>query len=359
MNKPIVNGKISKRTYCPSCFSLVSWDTSKVEKSGLIECPNCHGAIKCNNAEIIISDLIEEKDIAAVVNGIAYTSENLIEGVKQVAAQGGEITFNSDLALEEMITFEDVNAVINLEDCTLDFGTQNFNFKNSIITINGTENSVIKGQSDKLFRIDNSVVTLNKGNYEAKKWGLEPFNSSKLVLNNIKIDAQEACLVFYDNSNVIVNDSELTSKDNFVIGTQGIDSNIKKRITVNNSILNGNITTAGYISCGIYAASNANFIINNSTINSNSGCGILMRAGKVTCNETKINVKGTIEGKVGDGKVLIGCDGIAYDAKSNYPGKENLKLTVDRNTLITAENGQRIGYYLGEDDTANIIDNGK
>lgn len=362
MNKPIVNGKVLKRAHCPSCFSLVSWDTSKAEKNGLIECPNCHGAIKCNTAEIIISNLIEEKDIAAVINGIAYTSENLIEGVKEVAAQGGEITFNSDLALKEDITFENVDAVINLEDCALDLGVQNFKFRNSTITINGTKDSVIKGQSDNsLFSIKNSKVTLNNGNYETNKWGFLPFESSKLILNEIKMEAKEACVTVYSNSSVTINNCELTSTDNYVVGTQGSkeEENTKKYITINNSVLNGKITTTGYLSCGIYSVSDAKVIINDSTINSNAGCGILMRAGEVQCNGTEINAKGTNEGKIGDGKALIACDGIAYDAKSNYPCKDTLKLVIDKNTQITAENGQRIGYYLGEEDTANIIDNGK
>ena len=30
-NHIIVKGKITKRTYCPSCFSIITWDSSSVE----------------------------------------------------------------------------------------------------------------------------------------------------------------------------------------------------------------------------------------------------------------------------------------------------------------------------------------
>lgn len=359
MKQVIVKGKITKRTYCPSCFSILSWDSSEVEKSGLVKCPVCQGAVKCNKAEIVLSELVEDKDITAIIDGVAYTSETLIEGIKQVAQKGGNITLNSDLKIEEPISFEGVEVTIDLNNHTLDLVNTGLTLKDSKVVINGGVNGKIVSQASDAFILSNADLTLNEGSYELAKWGLDLKAKSKATFNNIKMQSKEGTITLFEKSAIVINNSELTALDNYVIGTHGTEKDIVKYITINNSIINGEIISAGYISCGIYAASDAKIIINGGEINSKSGCGILMRSGKVECNNVIINAKGNIEGQVGDAKNKIKCDGIAYDTIANYPDKNTLNLVIDKNTKIITENGQRIGLYLAEGDEANIQDKGE
>lgn len=363
-NHIIVKGKITKRTYCPSCFSIITWDSSSVEKNGMTKCPACGGAINCSKAEVLFSDVIEDKDIAMVVNGVAYKADQLEEALVSLGENGGYCKLNSDLALTKPISFKEGQATIDIDNHILDCGNNAINVNaGTTLIIEGKQEGKITGSGDHIIRIDNgSSLIMNSGKIEAAKWGIDVVNKSKATINGGEIQAREACLVPSSYSSVIINDGELSSKDNFVIGVSGAkeESQKTKFITINGgTIISKKPITVGYISCGIYSPSATKIVLNGGKIISEDGCGILMRAGNVECNGTIIEAKGNSEGWVGDSKQVIKADGIAYDSKANYPDKDTLKLTINKNAKITSETAQRIGTYLAEGDTANIIDKTK
>lgn len=356
----IANGKINKRTFCPVCFSAITWDNPDAEKNGSVKCPKCKAAVKASSAEIIFVDEINKENISALVDGVAY--ENLEEAIAAFSKKGGEIVLTKDTTLTQKLVLEnDVTGTITLENCKLDLGADYIRVAyGSNITINADENSSITSTGVLLEAVD-AKVTLNGGNYSSGSWGVRTAKTTVISLNGLKMEAKEACIMPYVDSTIIINNCELTSKDNFVVGTNGRESEngTKKSITIINSVLNGEITSNGYISCGVYLASEANVTIKNSTINSASGCGILLRAGQVKLLKTKIDVHGNITGKVGEGATLIGCDGIAYDTVTGYLGNENIQVTIGEGTKITCENEQRIGLYLNEGEEPNIVDKGE
>ena len=327
----------------------------------MTKCPACGGAINCSKAEILFSDVIEDKDIAIVVNGIAYKADQLEEALVFLSKNGGYCKLNSDLTLTKPISFEKGQAIIDIDNHVLDCGSNAINVNNNAtLIIEGSQEGKITGLGDHVIRVDNgSSLIMNSGKIEAAKWGIDVINKSKATINEGEIQATEACLVPSSYSSVIINGGKLSSKDNFVIGVSGNkeESQKTKFITINGgTIISKKPTTVGYISCGIYSPSATKIILNGGKIISEDGCGILMRAGDIECKGIIIEAKGSSEGWVGDSKQVMKADGIAYDSKANYPDKNTLKLTINKNAKITSETAQRIGTYLAEGDIANIID---
>lgn len=148
-----------------------------------------------------------------------------------------------------------------------------------------------------------------------------------LVVDDIEITAQEACLMAFYASNLTVNGGTYTSKDNLVIMTNGSTGQGKNNIVVNGGTFNGNITTSGYIAGGIYVANDDTVVVNGGTFNIVNGVGIVARSGNTTVNEGvvfNITCDGSITvGKVGDAKIDISVSHeLVLDKVANYPGGE-------------------------------------
>ena len=139
--------------------------------------------------------------------------------------------------------------------------------------------------------------------------------------------AQEACLMAFNGSTLIVNGGTYTSVDNFVIGTNGTvkpDNDMGHNvITINGGTFNGGIQSAGYVACGVYVANSDTVTVNGGTFNITNGVGILARSGNTTVGEDVVfNVTGDGHlGKVGDSKVTVPAgEVLVLDLKANYPG---------------------------------------
>lgn len=357
MKQALSIGKITKKTYCSNCFSILSWDSPEIEKNGVLECPTCGSLVNYSNATIDFSNQIEKENIAFIVNGVAYDENNLEEGLKDISKNGGEISINKDITLTTTLTIEK-DATINLNNSTLNCGNTTLAINDGKVTINGDEGKIIS-QATTAIDVNNGTLTINGGNIETTKWGIDVRGTGKIIYNNGTITSQEGCITPWNYSSVIINGGTLTSKDNYVIGTNGrsTETGKTKYITINGGTLIGKKpVTAGYISCGIYSANAGKIVLNGGKILSEAGCGILMRAGSVECNGALIETKGNEEGWVGDSKQKVNCAGIVYDSLSNYPDKKTLKLKIDKKTKIKAENKKDIELYLAEGDQENITD---
>ena len=166
---------------------------------------------------------------------------------------------------------------------------------------------------------------------------------SKLIVDGGTFEGQETALMAFDKGEVIVNDGEFNTIDNFAIGTNGTDGRGGNTVIINKAVLNCGITSANYEACGIYVANNDKVVIGPEVeINVTKGCGILMRAGEVEVKSgVKINLTTDDEdftGYVGDNKTKMTQSGIIYHESANYPGKTGMKLTVDNGVTINAIN---------------------
>ena len=155
---------------------------------------------------------------------------------------------------------------------------------------------------------------------------LAAMEGATLTINgNGEVKAQEVCVLVLDGSKAVINGGTYTSKDNFVVGTNGSTGRGNNEITINAGTFNANIETNGYIACGIYAANNDIVKVNGGTFNVVDGVGILARSGQtyvadgVVFNLTHSD-NPRYYGWVGDNKLNIPTLEIVADPAANYPG---------------------------------------
>lgn len=141
-------------------------------------------------------------------------------------------------------------------------------------------------------------------------------------------EAQETCLLAVGGSVINTYGGTFTSKDNFVVGSNGIKGAGGNSINITGGTFNANISTSGYIACGIYVANNDTVSVNRGTFNINGGIGILARSGttKVTSTLVTFNITtkdGLTQGYVGDNKtnIPVGYE-VVIHKNANYPGGE-------------------------------------
>lgn len=123
-------------------------------------------------------------------------------------------------------------------------------------------------------------------------------------------EAQETCLLAVGGSVINTTGGTFTSKDNFVVGSNGSKGAGGNSINITGGTFNANISTSGYIACGIYVANNDTVSVYSGTFNINGGIGILARSGttKVTSGLVTFNFTtkdGLTRGYVGDNKTNI------------------------------------------------------
>lgn len=197
-----------------------------------------------------------------------------------------------------------------------------------------TGNGTVKAASCAVLAIGGSEVTVENGTYEGKfglAAGLVGENSATrdkgtIIVNDAKVKSSEFALPVWGDSKLVVNGGTFTATDNAVIGTNGNKwlSDVNYDITVNGGTFNGNITTPGYIACGIYMANTGKVTLNGGEFNIIGGIGVLVRSGELTASKATINLMPKEEltiGKVGDSLVQLTTGSqIVVDASASYPG---------------------------------------
>ena len=141
-------------------------------------------------------------------------------------------------------------------------------------------------------------------------------SGGKLIFNSGAVEAQEMAILFIDAGFGAINSGTFTAKDNAVLGTNGSTGRGGNVINVNGGTFNGNIQTAGYVACGIYAPNDDTWNLNGGTFNITGGAGIVARAGKINIpaeRKVKINRKGNEPGEVGDFRVVVTSKAIGLE----------------------------------------------
>ena len=180
------------------------------------------------------------------------------------------------------------------------------------------------------------------------KWPVNVVGGT-LIFNEGIVEAQDMAGWFADGSTVTINGGTFTSADNAVLGTPGNAGRGGNTITINGGTFNGNITTSGYIACGIYAANNDTWNIAGGAFNITGGAGIVVRAGKVNLTGGAITTSGSTTGKVGDAGNAVPCSAIVLDVKAGYPGAAGTdQITIGNATLTTVDGVEAIAVLEGD-----------
>lgn len=145
-----------------------------------------------------------------------------------------------------------------------------------------------------------------------------------------------------------------TANDNVVVAGNGTNrTGEPNKYTISGGTFNGNITTSGYVACGIYAPWKDEFTITGGTFNITNGAGIVARAGMVNVSDNVvINCTGNVTGKVGDSRVVVPCSPIVFDSQANYPAMTDASMiTVTGGTFSSAEGVSVAKAILAEGET--------
>ena len=304
-------------------------------------------SVTSNNDTISIPE--DEKWVAKGTNPETY---DLVK--KEYVAQIGETKYET---LESAITAAGSNDTITLlADVTGEFEVAAG--KAVVLDLNG---KTITSVGDTL--TVRGTLTVNDSSKTEQtagtgkiigKWPVNVIGGT-LVFNEGIVEAQEMAGWFSTGSTVTINGGSFSSADNTVLGTPGNEGKGGNTITVNGGTFNGNISAAGYIACGIYAANNDTWTISGGTFNINGGAGIVVRAGTVNLNGGSFTTSGNTTGKVGDAGNAVPCSAVVLDVKAGYPGAAGTdQITIGNATLTTASGVDAIAVL--EDANHSYVD---
>ena len=234
----------------------------------------------------------------------------------------------SENSLRSLVTKDDIKVLV-LNDIDL----SNVN-DGKVVPIEVSGKNVIVDLGEKTITskyrtfsvVDGGVVTIKNGNLKASDCAISVNNSTVTLEDNLNVVAQEFCVIATNESKVVVNGGTYTSADNAVLGTNGTKGIGGNTITINGGTFNGNITTTGYIACGVYVANDDTLVVNAATFNITNGVGILARSGNTTVSDNvEFNItqeaNGITAGYVGDSKIIVPTNkNVVKDLVANYPG---------------------------------------
>lgn len=315
-------------------------------------------------------------DIAAV-----DPEEFGIEVMDEVKLESKPIEVTTPEEFEQAISSGESNIVLN-QDMSVESPLRLTS--NADITIN----SALTSNGNYVFIVDEgaSINILGSGTIEATKSGaraiainnnshltidfdgliksdtnvaIDVHEGAELIIDNANVEAVESCVLAASrNSKVTINGGNFICSDNGVIMGNGTSGNNGNHIVINGGTFNGQITSAGYIACGIYVPNDDIVEVNAGTFNITKGCGILARAGQVTIgSQVVINTTGDELGKVGDSRVVVPCSAIVFDAEANYPAlTEEAKITIESGASLSSEDSHGVTYILPNDQTQRIDD---
>ena len=258
---------------------------------------------------------------------------------------------NTYVLLLNDITLE--NSVVVNKNVVIDLGGHT-------LTATGRNALQVSGENAYALVKNGNIVATNGGGL----WGIE---KGTLVVEDLNVTAQENSLGAHQAGNVIVNSGTYTSKDNFVIMTNGTVSEEKgdyghNKIVVNGGTFNGNIQSAGYIAGGVYVANSDEVIVNGGTFNITNGVGIVARSGKTVVGENVVInlVEGSAKaGWVGDKKINIPTGKeLVLDLASDYPGGQpsiENNTTYSVFTVEAASTQEELVALIADSSVDNIV----
>ena len=149
-------------------------------------------------------------------------------------------------------------------------------------------------------------------------------NDSVTTIEYANVEAVEGAVITGQatGATITIEDGVFSTSDNAVIAGNGTkregNANV---ITINGGTFTGNIKSAGYIACGIYAPWKDIITVNCGNFTVNNGIGIVARAGQVTVNGGTFTCTGSAKGGVGDKKFDMDAAQCVYFDASNpaYP----------------------------------------
>jgi len=273
-------------------------------------------------------------------------SASSVLALKELIARGGNVDMAANLTFSEPITVAQ-NVVLDLGGNTLSYSGSDYAFVVNGATIT-FKNGTIQTNARVAQATNGGEIIVNGGSYRSNAVGFVVEGiGSKFTLNAGEINSSNGGIGAFNQGSIEINGGDVVAHDFAAIFTDKTSGHGGNSIVINNGNLFGNVTTTGYESCCVYIANNDTFVMNNGTLTSSDGCGILMRAGTVTINNGSITaIRGdNSPGKIGDDATQMSASAVIYHESANFPGKANMSLTITD------------GLFTGTDHSVEILSN--
>ena len=315
-----------------------------------------------------LSDYVKIEDVQAItraeLNAILYSGKNAVvndtEGLVAMLNNSNsevEITLNNEMSVTSPVVVPAGKKV------TLKMGDNVLSSSAIGISVAGElelEGGAISAGNTAVSVSNGGKLTINGTNISsATNIGVATTGpDSELVINSGNITAQEYGVGAFHGATITVNGGYLKGLDNFGLGGNGspyYDTVQKKpvqqpndntvpaapcNVTVNGGIIEGQITSPGYIATAIYWPGAGTLTLNNCTVK--GAAGIVQRGGTVNIGEgTTIVANGAagVLGKAGDSKVTVGPYAVVFDKSANYPDAANMALNIAETAVLTGTDG--------------------
>ena len=198
-----------------------------------------------------------------------------------------------------------------------------------------------------------------RGNYAVRAK-----SSSTTTLENGHFEAQECAVSTAKgdhDATIHILGGIYTTVDNSVLSGNGSANSGGNTWNVSGGAFNANISSPGYIACGVYAPNSDTWNITGGSFTVNGGAGIVQRAGTVNVGGTvTIQTTGTASGWVGDKKTALPSAALVYESTTNYPQTESsgMRVTGGSFTAETGEDAIRLLKPAGESNNRFSVSGG-
>ncbi len=292
----------------------------------------------------MVISLVPMTALAAEGN-VSYVSD--AESLVSAANESGTIQLEQNISLNNNLNIaQDVDVTLDLNGHNLDLASYsirvsgNLTVKDSSIgttvpTVSEDGNYTVTYDSGKITSTGSVVITQNNGIFTLESGSIESgycalcAGSGSTTSGTVNVYggyvlAQEFGVLTAKDSTANIYGGVIETKDNAVLGGNGTAGQGGYTINVYDGTLIGRITTADYVSCGIYHPNEGSVNVSGGTIISTRGAGIVARAGQTNVTGGTIIAlgKADLTGKVGDSRIVVPTSGIVLDLAAKYPGAE-------------------------------------
>ena len=276
------------------------------------------------------------------------TDYNSLTEALNVADNGDTITFKTATESDKTIDLENAEITIN-KNINIDLWWNTI--KNAIFKFVWATSEISHWKIETNWRpiqiFNNSNITIIDWDYTSNNDVAISVNSSTLTIKTANVTAQEVAVFATTNSTVTIKNWTYTTYDNFVVWTNWSNGLGWNTITIDWWTFNGNIQSAWYVACWIYAPNDDTITVNWWTFNITNWVWVAVRAWEVTIWKDAIFevTWDWTAWKVWDSRVVLpSWTKVVVDTAAQYPG-----LNDDSFKVITTEN------TLDEIDIAQLI----
>lgn len=227
----------------------------------------------------------------------------------------------------DTVTTTDKTVVIDLNGHSITYASQPKMNEPTLLVKNGAK-VTIKGEG-----------TIESTNYN----GITVQTGSTVTLESGTVKAVEFGALVTGDSTFTMNGGTIVTSDNCGVGGNGSNKAEYKdyTININGGTITSNITSAGYVSCGVYHPNTGTVNINGGIINSTNGAGVVQRGGTLNIKGGVINTAEKtkdIIGKVGDSRVVVPASAVVVDRNSQYPAYQTIQTNITGTPIFNGVN---------------------